>query len=82
MLMIVCYCACTVVYDILCLQKEAVRDDNTCMMIDNDKHASWYMMVHDDICIVISIGHPCELMLSVHNIYNYHLEYTFLYGIQ
>ncbi len=43
------------------LSNEAVRDDNTCTLIDNDKHASRYMTVHDGtcICIVISIGHPC-----------------------
>ncbi len=57
--MIVGHCACTVVYDSLCLQKEAVRDDNTCTVIDNDKHASRYMTVYDGICIVISVGHPC-----------------------
>ncbi len=58
MLMIVGHCACTAVYESLCLQKEAVRGDNTCMVIDNDKHASRYMKVYDGICIVISMGHP------------------------
>ncbi len=61
MLMIVGHCACTAVYDSLCLQKEAVQDDNTCTVIDNDKHAPRYMMVYVGICIVISIGHPCIL---------------------
>ncbi len=40
------------------LTNEAMRADNTCSMIDNDKHASRYMTVYDGICIVISIGHP------------------------
>ncbi len=53
--MIVGHCAFTVVYDSLCLQNEAVRDDNTCMVIDNDKDC---ITINDGICIVISIGHP------------------------
>ncbi len=51
MLMIVGHRACTAVYDSLCLQREAVRDDNTCTVIDNDKHALRYMTVYDGICI-------------------------------